>query len=93
MTMNAGKGVGKGELLFPAGGNANLCSHCGNQCEDASKNLKTEIAHDTALPLLHLHWKDPKSTYIVLAHPCLLLHYWQWPGNGTILDTHQDMSG
>ena len=38
--INAGEGVEKRELSYTVGGNANYCSHYGEQCEGSLKNWK-----------------------------------------------------
>lgn len=39
-----------------------LWGHYGNQYDEWLKNLERERAHGPAIPILHLHWKEPKST-------------------------------
>ena len=54
-----GEVVGKGELSYTIGGNANWCSHSGEQYGGSSKKLKIEQPYSLVITLLAIY---PKNT-------------------------------
>ena len=53
----------KRELSYTVGGNANWCSHYGEQCGDSlttttKKKLERELPYDPAIPLLGIHTEE-----------------------------------
>ena len=46
---------GKGKPSSTVGGNVNWCSYYGKQYEVPQKNLKIELTHDPATPLLDMY--------------------------------------
>ena len=58
---SVGKDVEKREPSCNVGGNADWCSHCGEQFGVASKILKMELLYDSVIPLLRIYLKKPKT--------------------------------
>ena len=57
-------GCAKREPSCTAGGSADWCNHCGNQCGGVwrvLKNLKMELPDDPGIPLLVIYLKKPKT--------------------------------
>ena len=58
-TTSADEDVEKGEPSCTVGGNADWCSHCGNEYGVTSK--KMDLPFDPAIPLLGIHSKEPRT--------------------------------
>jgi len=53
--------VEKKGSLFTVGGNANLCSHCGEYYGGFSKKLQIKLPYDPVIPLLGISPKKMKA--------------------------------
>lgn len=69
-------------------------NHYGNQCEVFSKKLEIDLSYHmvTYTTLVHTV-KGLHPTADIHAHPCSLLHWFQYLGNGNNLDIHQLVNG
>ena len=52
--------MGKREPSYTICGNANLYSHCGEQCGDSLKKLEIELPYDPAIPLLGIRTEETR---------------------------------
>ena len=81
-TVNAGEGVEKGEPSYTAGGRVNWCRHSGEQCGGSFSSLKTELAYDSAIPLLGVYPEKTKTLIrkdaTTLMFIATLLPYSRW---------------
>ena len=57
---SVGEDVEKRDLSYTTGGNANWYSHYGNQYQDSSKRLRTELPYHLAIPLLDIYQTNMK---------------------------------
>ena len=82
----------KRESSYTTGGNANWCSHYGEQCGDSFKKLGIEQPCDPAIPLLGITSRKPELKEKHIPQNSLQ-HYLQYLGHGSNLDVHQQMNG
>jgi hypothetical protein len=84
-------GCGERVPCISASRSTDLNTNCGNLCRGSSKNLKTDVHHNSPIPLLGIHQNILHPTTEILAHMCSLLYYlyYQWPENGNSIDFYQ----
>ena len=68
------------------GGNANWCSHYGEQCGDSLKKLEIELTYDPAIPLLgtdNEKTRTERDTYtpMFIATLFIIARTWKQPGS------------
>ena len=90
-TINAGEGVERRVPCCTAGGNANRCTHHGDQYGGSFKRLKTELPYDPAIPLLGMYLEKPPSEKMH-APQRSLQHYSQQPRHGSNLSVRPQVS-
>ena len=68
---SVGKDVEKREPSCTIGGNADWCSHYGEQYGISSEKLKMELPSDSLVPLLEIHPKKPET--LIQKNICTLI--------------------
>ena len=83
---SVGKDVEKREPSCTIGGNADWCSHYGEQYGISSEKLKMELPSDSLVPLLEIYPKKPQtliqkniSTPIFIAALFTIINFWKQP--------------